>query len=196
MKTTTMRLITIIALSCGVLTQSSFAQSDARGFFLGFHLGAAAWTLNEYDVDAEGGGGAGLMLGYGVTQSVTLFANIDGASIQPETGSGYGLAHFDLGAQLHFGSRRQALRPYLEAALAGIAAQFDVLITTVEVSGAGVTMGGGLKYFLSRAFCLDLGLVYTTSNLSNVTVGGLSVEIDEGASSMRANLGIIWYPNK
>ena len=134
---------TVIALlSSGVVSQMSFAQSDTKGFSLGFHLGAAAWTLNEYKVDAESGGGAGLTLGYGVNQSITIFVNIDGASIQPDTGGNYGLAHFDLGAQFNFGSRRQAFRPYIEAALAGMSAQFDVLITKVEVSGAGVTAGG------------------------------------------------------
>jgi hypothetical protein len=180
---------------------SAQSRSTSEGFFLNLHFNASSWTLDEFEVDAEGGGGGGLELGYGITPLIALFAEVDGAVINAEEGGTYTLSHADLGVQFNFGNSNSALRPFAEAAFAARVAEFDFSggefgdEATVQVSGPGLTLGGGLKYHFSTSFALDLGLKVTLGDINEVKIGTLSQELEGmSATSARLNLGFTWFP--
>lgn len=171
-------------------------ESNTKGFFIGVHLNGTSWTVDDLGVSGENGGGMGLKLGYGFNQLVTIYGNIDGAVINPNEGGNYSLAHFDLGVNFNFGSQQRALRPYVDLALTGRAAQVTVGPAEIEISGAGFTAGGGLKYFFSLPLALDVGLLGTFGKLDEVSVGSISENISADASAVRLNIGIVWYPGR
>lgn len=179
-----------------VYGQTPGVSGGTLGLSLNGHLNGSAWTFNDLDVDAEAGGGIGIGVGYGISELITLYAELDAASINPEAGDNYTLAHFDLGAQFIFLSPANPFRPYADVALSGRAARWEFLGADVEASGAGLSLGGGMKYFFSPPFALDLNLKWTVGELSEIKIGSLSREMDTDATSARFAVGISWYPGR
>ncbi len=172
--------------------------SDTRGFSIGVHLNGTSWQRESFNDDDEweGGGGLGLTLGYGFSKLFTLYVNADGATIDPDAGKDYTLAHGEIGGLFHFGSTRSKFRPYLDVALTGRTAEYEVGPLDVEVSGGALTFGGGVKYFASRALALDLGLKLSGGELTQTSAGNLERDIEEDAASSRLNFGIVWHPGR
>ena len=108
----------------------------------------------------------------------------------------------DLGVQLNFGTARSAARPYGNLAFTYREETFDLggdnQTVEIDFSGGGVTLGGGLKYFLSRLVALDLGVDLTFGKFSDVRVGGITAQnvIDLDATSGRFTVGISWFPSR
>ena len=113
---------------------------------------------------------------------------------------GVTLAHVDLGVQLNFGTARSAARPYGTLAFTYREETFDFGGDNVKIdfSGGGVTLGGGLKYFLSRLVALDIGVDLTFGTFSDVRVGGVTARnvVDLDATSGRFTVGISWFPSR
>ena len=193
--------VMLLLAACGVATSQSPPLPDyhTKGFSLGLHLNGTSWRLEQRDLDidqTDGGGGLGFMLGYGVSNLVTLFFNVDGASISPEDGENYTLTSADLGARFTFGSGRGKLRPFVEAALSGAGTEIELEGANLEISGGGIGVGGGILYFFSRQFALDAGLDLVFGNLNSVKVGQVSVDPNISAFTTRLNVGFAWYPGK
>ena len=150
--------------------------------------------------DAESGGGLDLRLGYGFTPLFSMYANIGGASMTAKsaitgepTSASYSLGYFDLGGQLNFRSG-EALVPYLETAVTGIAAVFDGGSEDLTVSGAGLSAGGGLKYFFTPSAALNGGLMMTIGNFNQAEYASETAEMNARATAARLKLGITVYP--
>lgn len=188
--------VLLFAIFLDVNGQALGYRSSTQGFFLNGHLNGSSWTLDDLDVDTESGGGIGIGLGYGLTELISLYAQLDAAAINPDGGDTYALAHFDLGAQFTFLSTDTPWRPYLDVALAGRAAEWESILGDIETSGGGISVGGGVKYFISLPVALDLGLKWTVGELSDFTIGGYSQEIEADATSARFTIGISWYPGR
>jgi hypothetical protein len=194
---------TLLLSALVLLATTVFAQTDetfsTKGFSMGIHLNATSWHLDEPDLDLEGsdnGGGGGLNFGYGVSDLVTLFLNLDGASIDPGGGQTYTLGHGDLGARFIFGTPVKKFRPLAQVALTGAAAEIGISPNTIELSGGGLTLGGGFLYFLSQAWALDVGLDLTFGSLTEVKLNNVSVDTDITARTSRLNAGVRWYPGR
>lgn len=198
-------LLAAAALSAGDLRAQA---SDNRGLMLNAHLSGNGITISEEgdedDSETESGAGLGFMVGYGFSESLALYLNVDGAAVKyedEEDGDERALGHADLGVRFSFGGSGSALRPYLNAAISGVSESYepgdDVEIT---ISGGGVTVGGGLQYFFSRSLALDAALQGTFGNFSEIEIEGadaevdLQDEIDADFTSARLQLGLTWHP--
>lgn len=198
---TTMRLLPILLLV--VVTSTAVAQNDStystRGFSVGLHLNGTSWHLDEPDFNLDGsdsGGGLGLDLSYGVSDLVSIFLNLDGASIDPDDGETYTLGHADLGARFAFGSTAKKFKPFAQVAFTGVVAEQEFGMNTLELSGGGLTLGGGILYFFSPAVALDTGLRLTIGQLTEVKLNNVSVDTEIDAQTSRFDVGIRWYPGR
>lgn len=206
----TLAALSAAALGLLVTTGSALAQqSTTRGFTLGIHASGASISIQDRDRDNAGGGG--VRIGYGVNRRFTLFAQADGAEFDdaqfdapPGTGNIEGpwtMAHIDLGARFHFANSLRRWVPYVQAALGYRAVSVSDPIVDgtarneVTLSGAGVTLGGGIDFYFSRTLALDVQLLwtggeFTTLKIDNVSVSGFDIDAD----SSRFNVGIAWWP--
>ena len=205
-------LLLILAVSF-MYTASAHAQgaismqSTGEGFFLGAHLGAATWTADNIDgegndIDGETGGGGGITFGYGFSQLISAYLTADAVSISPDAAPDHILGHGDLGILFTFGSTTSAVRPFLDVALNVRQVNFDLLGSDLTYTGAGVSVGGGVRYHLSLPFAIDAGAKISLGEFTEAESGGASIELEAlglekiSASSVRINVGIVWFPGQ
>ena len=176
--------------------------SDTRGFSISPHLNGAAIDIQGAENNATdgGGGGLGVQLGYGVSNLVTLIANLDGTNINPERGANYALGHFDLGVMFNFLKPDKSVRPFLSLSLSGRNATFRRGDLEAKATGPGITAGGGIRYFASPSVSIDgeiavTGGKFNSIELANDTVGA-STKIDLDATSARFKVGISWFVSR
>ncbi|MDH3270273.1 MAG: outer membrane beta-barrel protein [Gemmatimonadota bacterium] len=198
------RTALMAAAAFGVWTTSAAAQeSTTRGFTIGAHLGGASLTIQDQDRNDAGGGG--LTIGYGVNRNITLLAQLDGAQFDEQsTGTVEGdwtLGHVDLGVRYYFANSLRSWVPYLQAAFTFRAVGVKDPIVggiqrdEVSISGGGLTLGGGLHYYVSQGFALDAQLAWTGGEFTTLRVDNTSQSgFDVDATSGRFNLGIVWWP--
>ena len=192
----------VVALLFSTADNAQAQRSNTRGIFLNAHLNAASIGYDEDEFDTQTGGGLGVQIGYGVSNLITLFLGVDGSVMSnDDVEDSFTLTHVDLGAQFNLGKPRSAARPYGVIALTFRQATFEfdnANAPEVDFSGGGLTLGGGLKYFLSRALALDVGLNLTFGQFSDVEVGGVTINnaLDINATSGRLAVGLSWFPSR
>lgn len=196
----TFLLLLLIATPLLSAAQSS-NPSKTEKLYLNFHLNAN--NLKVEDADAVGGGGLGIEAGYGFSRLFTLFLSIDGATMNAGNFPGdnndedeeFGLGFVELGGQFNFRTGKPAAIPYAEAALTAQAAIFDPdQGGDITFTGGGISLGGGLKYFVSKTLALDLGLAFTFGNFDEVEIGNETIDIDQNSTTTRLNFGLSWFP--
>jgi opacity protein-like surface antigen len=177
--------------------------STTRGLTLGLHLSGASLVVEGEDRNE--GGGLGLRVGYGLSRIVTLFLQVDGAQVEVPSSDAlqgeWSMGHVELGARFHFASTLRRWVPYLQAALAGrvVGVEDAVLneepVEDVSFNGGGFSVGGGLSFYLRETLALDLHLMWTGGEFTEIEVGNQSVSgLDIDAQSTRLNLGLAWWP--
>lgn len=172
-------------------------RSKTTGLVLGAYLNGSALSVESEN--SESGRGFSARIGYGFTEMFELFTEINVANIQHASFSDtYVLAHFDLGGRLNFSQSQSVWRPYLDAALAGRAASMDLGLTTLDLRGGGISLGGGTHYFINASLALDAAVKFTFGSFSEGRSGS-SDWIDLGSDSFsgtstRVNLGLAWRP--
>jgi len=151
-----------------------------------------------FEDTSHSGGGGGIQIGYGFTPLITIYLGVNGSSMSTDDiEDAYTLAHVELGSQFNFQSGRSALVPYGDIAFTFRQATIDFGSNAeVDINGGGITLGGGLKYFLSPKFALDLNLLGTFGTFTEVDFGGVAFDIDEvDATSVRLGLGLSFFPS-
>jgi hypothetical protein len=179
-------------------------RSHTSGFFLGLGLNGSSIESEDLSSNRESGGGLAGELGYGFTRHFALFMNASAARISSTSGD-FDLGHFDVGARWNFASPSRSIAPFLDVAVGGRAAmESDVVLYDeagqmrqgdLSIMGTGVSVGGGLNYFVSPSWALGGSFKYTMGEFSRVQFDKVSVdgfEID--ATSARFNLGFTWFP--
>ncbi|HEX8392334.1 MAG TPA: outer membrane beta-barrel protein [Longimicrobium sp.] len=198
------RYLAVAALAAGTLISARplQAQSNNRGLLVNAHLTAPALSgAGENASDkADAGYGAGGLVGYGFTDRVMLFVGADFATVEPQDedleGPRYQLGTGEIGLRVSFRDAGRSWRPYLTAALSAVVTNDDVEGDEVSVSGAGLTVGGGGQYFLSRRLAVDAGLNATMGSFSTIEVNGDRDDLQEGIGFIhsRMHLGLSWHP--
>lgn len=182
---------------------TSAQESTTRGFVLGLHVGAA--SIQPQNADRANGGGGGLFIGYGVNRRFTIFARLDGANIEVDdevdAQGTWVMGHGDLGARFNFANSLRSFVPYLEAAFTGRVVEVTDLPTgntfgvdEISFSGGAFTLGGGLMIYASETLAIDLGLLFSGGEFTDITVGNTTVSgFDVDTSSTRFNVGVAWW---
>ena len=143
-------------------------------------------------------GGLTLRAGWGISRLATLYLGFQGARIDGETNGivneEYDWGGFELGSRFNFRSGKPFV-PYVDVALRAVAAiQEDI---DLEFQGGGITIGGGVAYFLSPHISLDAGLRFGFGGFDEVRFGPISVEVDPdtfGYGERRFSIGMTFYP--
>jgi len=205
----TLAALLTAALGLLLTSDSALAQSSTtRGFTLGIHASGASISIQDRDRDNAGGGG--IRVGFGINRRFTVFTQLDGAEFDDAqfdaagTGNVEGtwtMGHVDLGVRFHFANSLRRWVPYLQGALGYRAVSVkDPLVAgvarnDVSLSGAGLTLGGGIDFYFSETLALDIQLLwtggeFTTLEIDNVAVSGFDID----ANSSRFNVGLAWWP--
>lgn len=199
-------VLAALALVLGATATSAQGtpRSNTTGLFLGLDLNASSIESDDLDIDRESGGGATLRIGYGFSRLFSLYLEGAAANIESE-GESFPLAHGELGVRFHFGREAQAFIPYVDLGFTQRSVTADDWVLDLpngpvqgelEVSGSGLSFGGGVLYFLNPNGALNLGLKFTagefdTVRFNNVSVSGVA---EADATTTRINLGISWFP--
>ena len=196
--------LTGVLLAALLMTASTVQaqRSNTRGIFLNAHLTGTTMGFNEDEFDTQSGGGFGVQIGYGVSRLVMLYLGANGSVMSnDDVEDTFTLAHVDAGVQFNFGRPRSVARPYGLIAVTFREATFefdDATAPEVDLSGGGISAGGGLRYFLSRVLVLDVGVIVTFGEFSDIEVGSVTVQdaLDLDATSGRFSVGLSWFPSR
>jgi opacity protein-like surface antigen len=183
------RSLVALALLAGAYPACAAAQapgasedrSDLRGLSLGLSLNGSATHSDAGAFRRQSAGGLGLTLGYGATDALTLFLRGDYT---------YRATYLDLGARYSFGASSSALRPYVEVAATGMGSSGAGLRST----GAALTGGVGLEYFVSRNLALDVGVGYSRGRWLGPEHASAPGGGGRDFGSPRLDLGLKWRP--
>jgi opacity protein-like surface antigen len=168
-------------------------ETNDRGIYLGLSLMGTSFDIPEFSDGADTGGGLALEVGYNFNTNLGIFLNLDGSNMSPDGGEDYALAHFDLGVEGRLGDRQSSFRPFGKAAFLGTVASYETLGDDIEISGTGFGVGIGVYYFLNSNIAFDLGYTHSWISIDEVSVGSVSVEIEENATSGRLGLGFSYH---
>ena len=202
--TTALAMATALVILPGA--DAAAQSSTTRGFLVGAHLGAA--TFQPENGSRSNAGGAGILIGYGVNRSLTLFFQADGAAFDVDTQDDdltgtWSMAHADLGVRYHFANSLRRWVPYLQGSFTARAVNLTDIPDgsvfageEVQFTGGALTLGGGVMLYTSRSFAVDLGLLFGGGKFTDVTVGNTTQTglVDIDARTTRFNLGISWWP--
>jgi opacity protein-like surface antigen len=188
-----------------VADSAAAQQSTTRGFTVGLHATGATLDPEGAGNDREEAGGGGIFLGYGVNRRITIFIQGDGAKFDNLTTDNvkgdWTIGHFDLGVRFNFANSLRKWVPFLQAALGYRAVDVDSPIVDLiarnelSITGAGLTLGGGVDFYFNESWALDLQLLWTGGEFNTIRVDNISVSgLDFDATSSRLNLGVSWWP--
>ncbi|MCH8550125.1 MAG: porin family protein [Balneolaceae bacterium] len=161
-------------------------EYDNTGFYGGVSFMIAAWSLEDADIDPDGGAGLGFEIGYNTNPHFGLFVSVDGSSMMPEDGDRYTLSHFDVGLQGTFRDLSNRVKPRVRAAFTGLGASDG----NFEFTGRGLSVGGGVQIFLSERLSFNGDLTLGWVNISAESVEGEGFFPEGTASSARIRTGL------
>jgi len=196
---TVLALVLGIMCSTGLAAQSSNAPSFTEGLLLNIHFGGVTISFDEDNQNTQAGGGGGIAVGYGFSPLFAVVMNVDAAvADSDDLADPYALTHVDLLGRFHFGSGSRVLVPFLEAGFNGRAGAIRNEGLELSIQGGGLTLGGGMKYFVSTGLSLDLVADASIGSFTTASLKGggasIDVDVDIAAVSGRLAFGLTWYP--
>jgi hypothetical protein len=199
-------VVAMLLCAAPVLAQDSDDEpleeevSNTEGLMVSGSVGALGITSAAQD-DSDGGGTFGIQVGYGFSRLFTLYAGLDLGGMEGENSftqaalqsDEYGAATFQLGGQFHFRTYEK-LVPFFDVALTGIGMGSDTSGEDRLLSGGGLSVGGGVKYFVSPVFALNGGLYFGSGTWDELEVGDETTDVGAGYDSGRLRVGVSWFP--
>jgi hypothetical protein len=185
-------------------SQNTMPRANTSKLILGLGLNGSSISSEDLTTSTESGAGLSGQLGWGFTKNFALVLDASAARIESLDGN-FDLAHVDVSGRWHFVSKSHGFVPYVEVGYSGRAAgKQDVLLSDdmgnvytgdLAILGGGVSLGGGMEYFIASTWALGGSFKWTTGQFNqvrfdNVTIDGLALD----ATSARFNLGFSWYP--
>lgn len=196
-------VLLIFVFGWSVTPDAATAQTDdarpdsyTRGLYVDGMLAGSTVSYDGSDGVDPGAVFSG-RIGYGFTDLFGIFLELGAGAYASEQDltdvvhpNNYAAGFFDLGVQFNFRSGK-AWVPYADLALNGFATgdEFEN-----NLSGGGLTLGGGLKYYITDAWAFNGRLLLTGHNIETIDVGGREFRDVEGdATSTRFAFGLTWY---
>jgi opacity protein-like surface antigen len=188
-----------------VAVPGSAQQSTTRGFTVGLHTTGASLKGDGADAERNEAGGGGIHVGYGVNRRLTIFVQADGARFNEQSGGevegDWTMGHFDVGVRFNFANSLRRWVPFLEGAFGyrAVSVSDPVVnnnpVNELSITGGGLTLGGGVDFYFTESWALDLQLLWTGGEFTTFTVDNVSVSgLDFDARSTRLSLGVAWWP--
>lgn len=186
-----------------MLSSAANAQQSSRSGrpFLSAHLAEATWapvlTTRDGNVIRRGrdrGLGFGVGFGYELTSRLGVYASGEKAWVEHDRGYGhYALTHGTLGMRYSVGSWR--VRPFVDIALGGRTGEVQTDSGTVDVRGAALAIGAGIRWSIARDAALNARLRRITSNFHVFNDDRVHRGFDvDDTPSYHVSVGIDWYP--
>ncbi len=166
---------------------SATRASTLRGISVGFR---GQGTRYNDDGGSLAGGGGTLTVGYGVTPSVTVALILDGSTLEDDVT----LTNVGLGGRFYLGGGNRNFVPYVGAAAVLQQASIEIEGFSVDFSGGGGEIEGGLLYFFNPAFAVNAAVTGIFTSLSG-DIEGVNDE-SFGATTVQFGVGISWYPSR
>ena len=182
-------LLTFIMTTTAVAQTDADQENDDSGIYIGLSLMGTSFEVDDFLDGTDTGGGLNLELGYDFNSNISIFLGLDGSNMNPDEGEDYSLAHIDLGVEGRIGDSSSKFLPFGRLSLTGLAAQFEDFDEDIELSGAGVGLGIGTYYYPTPKFALKIGYTHSWIELTEVSAGSVSLEIEEQARTGRLMLG-------
>jgi len=206
------RRSTALLLACAGLALTPLAVSaqeatapraNTEKLMLSLALGGASLSSDGLRDENQSGGGFSAQLGWGFTRLFTLLADASGAVLNQDDEE-HVLVHFDLLGRFNFTNPGRAWVPFVDAGIsARIAGQDDAVVVVddetqtvdLEMSGGGLTVGGGLEYYLTPAIALGASVRWTVGEFSTVKFNNVDIDgFKLDATTTRLDLRVTWRP--
>lgn len=197
-------------LAIGVVATASVADAQAQGLSVNARVGyASGYTVKGDDFGSEeirtdGGILGGVGIAYGFTPMFGLYANLDAARQGSSTDGldgDFGVAYFEFGTRVNLTMLQSAkFLPYVNAAYMSRAMAADVDLGAgdterFELSGAGISIGGGAQYRMSPRFSFDGGVQVGMGRFDEGRFGSDRESMDlDRTTTTRVTLGLNWFP--
>ena len=204
-------MFVIAALTYSTTLNAQRPLDRTKGFVLGVHtIGATGLTVSGNDMEGGDlttsfGAGAGLMLGYGFTKSITGYASFDVAKQGPGNGEfegNLGLSHVQIGARAYLPLGMGATMPYLTGSFgrrslaARVSDDFNGAYD-MSFSGTAFGIGGGFERMISPTMAFDGGVEASFGRFNHAEIADMSGSIDlNGTTSIRLKAGMTWRPGR
>lgn len=170
---------------------------------LGMDVGPSSLSLGNKSSSgvSDDGGLVGARVGYGLNRVVTPYVGMYEADFDSPAFDAFDKAtigRVDLGTRLHLASDRR-WTPYGDVALT-LQIVSDVFRDgqqrrTEGFTGTAFSAGGGVAFYLSKKWALDVNVKWGMGRFSNVRLDDLAIPgLSVGARSTRYTLGVSWWP--
>lgn len=193
---TTTILIIASFLGMGQVRQ----KSSTKGFMVnaGPHVLGWASTYFQYmDENAPSGYGGGARIGYGVTQLIEPYLGFDATTIGISNvdAQSFSMTHVDVGVRFNFGGTILPIRPFVQGGYSSRKGVIKQVINgnqydDVDFSGGTPHLGGGLRYFFSKAIAAYADGTFTVGKSSNLTLNGEKQAETADITTFRIGIGI------
>jgi opacity protein-like surface antigen len=191
-------------------SRNTAGDSRTKGFVLGVHsIGAPGVSITGDDIDGEFktdlGMGAGVMLGYGFSRTITAYASLDIAKQRfantDYADATFGLSHIEAGVRANVPLGTAVTVPYVSASIGRRSLGARVYDTVLEreydmtISGTSYGVGAGVEHFFSPTMALDLGVSANFGRFDHYDADGEKATGDvNGSRTIRMRIGVNWRP--
>jgi Outer membrane protein beta-barrel domain len=193
-----------------VLSVKSYAQSTltVRSNTEGLHIGVsgnyAHWTssyfskLDEYEPMGLGGG---VSLGYGINQHIEIIGSYNWHTFSfKETWDEYSLSSVGAAFRYNMGGTLQAIRPFVEVGynyqnIFITPVDLDGQLVDLQLKGGQVGVGGGLNFFASPKFAINIKAGANLGKFSSFLLGSEGQLDKPDAKIFHFGLGLNYFLN-
>jgi hypothetical protein len=186
----------ISAICLGQVSQKS--NTKGLNASAGPHvLGWASKYFQYMDKNAPSGYGGGARIGYGVTQLIEPYIGFDVTSmgISNVDAQSFSMTHVDIGVRFNLGGTILPVRPFVQGGYSSRKGVIKQVINgnqydDVEFSGGTPHVGGGLKYFFTKAIAAYADGTFTVGKTSDLTLNGEKQNETADVTTFRIGIGI------
>jgi hypothetical protein len=190
-----------------ILMLSSFAasaqiqqRSTLKGFNAAFQVHALGWTSDYFqylDENAPSGIGAGLRVGYGITELIEPYIGFDFTSMGKSDidAESFKMSHLDVGVRFNFAGTVHRVRPFAEGGytyLKGTVTQVanNGGYVDLVMSGGKPHLGGGVGFFPKIPVSIFAKGLFTVGKKSSASIDGTDIPDKPDVTTFRISVGV------